>query len=58
MVIGFDRKAGRPSNDGWAVSGSELECSKHFNVTDDRLRGEARSNRSHLGQPLHRLQDL
>jgi hypothetical protein len=58
MVIRLDRKAGCPSHDGWAVGSRELECSKHFNVTDGRLRDEVRSNRSHLGQPMHRLQDL
>ena len=49
MVIGLDRKAGCPSHDGWAVGSRELECSKHFNVTDGRLRDEARSNRRRLG---------
>jgi hypothetical protein len=58
MVIGFDRKAGCPSHDGWAVGTRELECGEHFNITDGRLRDEARSNRRHLGQPMRRLQDL
>ena len=58
MVIGLDRKAGCPSHDGWAVGSRELECGEHFNITDGRLRDEAGSNCSHLGQPMHRLQDL
>jgi hypothetical protein len=58
MVFGFDRKAGCPSNDGWVVGSRELESGEHFNITDGRLRDEARSNRSHLGQPMQRLQDL
>ena len=41
-----------------AVGSRELECGEHFNITDGRLRDEARRNRSHLGQPMHRLQDL
>ncbi len=58
MVIGLDRKGGCPSNDRWAVGSGELECGEHFNITDGRLRDETGSNRSHLGQPMHRLQDL
>jgi hypothetical protein len=58
MVFGFDRKACCPSNDGWTVGSWELECGEHFNIANGRLRDEARSNRSHLGQPMHRLQDL
>ena len=58
MVISLDRKAGCPSNDRRAVGGRELECGEHFNITDGSLRDEASSNRSHLGQPMHRLQDL
>ena len=42
----------------WAVGGRELECGEHINITDGRLRDEAGSNRRHLGQPMHRLQDL
>ncbi len=58
MVIGLNRKAGSPSNNGRAVGSRELECGEHLNITDGRLRNEASSNRCHLGQPMHRLQDL
>jgi hypothetical protein len=34
MVIAFDRRAGRASNDGWAVGGRELKCGEHFNIID------------------------
>jgi len=58
MVSGFKRKDGCPSHDGWAVGNREFECGEHFNIADGRLRDKAGSDRRHLGQPMHRLQDL
>ena len=40
------------------LSVRQLECGQHFSITDGRVRDEARSNRSHPGQPMHGLQDL
>jgi len=58
VMIRLNSQAGRASDNVRVIGSRNLPCREHFYIIDGRPRGEAGCHRRHLGQPMHRLQNL